>query len=180
MNFKPKTNPELLCFLLLALALAVNGQKENACDLAAFVSDPSSGVNVRSEPGTGAKILKTVPKDEDKTLFSIIGSKGDWVKVNYANDSKNKTVFKGVGWIHAPLLSVTEKRNKYKVFKSPDLKSKRIDIGLLGHFLPIESCSGEWVKVSLPVTGTGVGDIKVFGWMPAGTYCGNPWIECDY
>jgi uncharacterized protein YraI len=169
-----------LLFLILMSAMITNAQAETSCDVGAFVTDPSSGVNVRSEPGTDAKILRTVPKDEGVTMFFIVGSKGDWLKVNYATDSKNNTAFSGTGWVHAPLLSVTERRNKYKIFKTPILKSERINVGLLGHFLPLESCSGEWLKVRLPVTGTGVGDLKVFGWMPAGTYCGNPWSECDY
>jgi hypothetical protein len=69
--------------------------------------------------------------------------------------------------------------NKYEVFKSPSRASGKIDIGLLYHTLPLYGCRGGWANVRLPVTGTGIGDALVLGWMPEGTFCGNPWIECD-
>ncbi|HSK71316.1 MAG TPA: SH3 domain-containing protein [Pyrinomonadaceae bacterium] len=169
----------ILIFPLLS-CISVFAQTETKCDVPAFVTDPSSGVNVRAGAGKDSKIVKTVPKDEGRTMFDVVGSKGDWLKVAYAVNSKNENVFSGTGWVHAPLLGVKEKLNKYKVFESPTTKSKRIDIGLFEHILPLAGCKGEWVKVQLPVTGTDVSEIKRTGWMPPGSHCGNPWMECDY
>jgi uncharacterized protein YraI len=172
-------------YILLILSVffgsfaVVHAQKEVACDIPAFVTDPSSGVNVRAGTGTNFKIVKTVPRDEGITMFDVVGSKDDWLKVAYAVNSKNEMAFDGTGWVFAPLLSVTEKHDQYKVYKSPSKNSKKIDIGLYDHILPLYGCQGEWAKVRLPVTGTGVGDVMLLGWMPYGTYCGNPWGACD-
>lgn len=172
-------NAFFVSLVLLICFSAANAQKEIACDIPAFVTDPSSGVNVRSGAGKNFKILKSVPRDKGKTMFFVTASKGDWVKVSYAVNSKNETAFEGTGWVFAPLLSVTEKRNQYAVFKSPSRKSIKIEIGLYKHILPLYGCQDEWVKVRLPVTGTNIGDVLSLGWMPTGTHCGNPWLTCD-
>lgn len=152
---------------------------ETKCGVSAFALDPSSGVNVRAGAGKNFKVVKTVPKDEGRTMFDVVGAKGDWLKVAYAVNSKNENAFSGTGWVHAILLAIKEKRNGYKVFHTPSTKGRRINISLFDHALPLAGCQGEWVKVQLPVTGTEVSNPILTGWMPPGAFCGNPWIECD-
>lgn len=173
-----KINTFILFILLVGFSSA-HAQKETACNFPAFVTDPASGVNVRSGAGTDFEIVKTVPADSGTTMFDVVASKGDWLKISYAINSKNERVFAGAGWVYAPLLAVKEKRERYEVFKLPNRRSEKIDISLYDHILPLYGCRGGWAKVRLPVTGTGVGDALVLGWMPSGTHCGNPWIECD-
>jgi hypothetical protein len=166
--------------LTLLLSMTAFPQTETRCEIYAFPTTPEHSVFVRSRPDIESPIVKTVKPDPGRTMFDIIGMRGEWLKVSYAFNSKHASVFAGAGWVYAPLLAVKEKRKRYKVFESPSATSKRIDVSLFDHILPLAGCDGEWAKVQLPVTGTGVSDKKKTGWMPQGTYCGNPWIECDY
>ena len=172
-----------LLFLIAAnfSRISAFSQNETKCDLIAFTTKPASGVNVRSGPGKAFAIVKTVPRDVGRTIFRISASKGDWLKVTLAENSKApaETVFLGTGWIFAPLLSVTELRGYYKVFEAPSKRSKRIQVSLYDHTLPLAGCKGGWVKVELPVTGTSTSDNKRIGWLPPGTWCGNPAYECE-
>jgi hypothetical protein len=171
----------LLLVFSIVLAPAAFAQAESKCDIIAFVTDPASGVNVRSGPGKDFSIVKTVPKDPGRTIFRVSASKGGWLKVTLAENSRAPAdkVFSGTGWVFAPVLSLTELRDYYKVFEGPSRNSKRIDISLHDHILPLAGCKGGWVKVELPVTGTGVAEKKRTGWLPAGTWCGNPAYECE-
>jgi hypothetical protein len=80
--------------------------------------------------------------------------------------------------VFAPVLAVTELRDHYKVFESPNKKSRPIEISLYDHILPLAGCSGRWVNVNLPVVGTGTADTKKTGWIPDGLWCGNLAYEC--
>lgn len=170
----------LILIFLLLFSISVWAKTETKCDVHAFVTDPSSGVNIRSGAGKDFKIIKTIPKDKRQAVISIVGAKDDWLKISLVNNAVHETVFQGTGWVYAHLLAVKENRKKYRVYESPSTESKRIEIGLFEHILPLAGCKGEWVKVQLPVTGTGVSGISLTGWMPADSHCGNPWLECDY
>lgn len=168
--------------LFLTVLFPVHGasQTETKCEVSAFVADPKSGVNVRSGPGKDNRILKTVPKDEGRSYFNVIAVKGEWLKVDYAENSRNQKVLSENGWVFASLLAIREVRETYKVFESPNTKSKQIDVSLFDHILPLAGCKDRWIKVELPITGTGVLNKKLTGWLPPGSYCGIPWIGCDY
>lgn len=171
-------------FLVLALPLLATAQTETACELAAFVSDPSSGVRVRAGAGTDERVLQTIPADKNGTLVFIAGSRGDWLKISSAVNSRRKKVFSGTGWIYAPLVSVRLagyegfKSGKMKIYRTPDRAGETIDFTDFGITAEVYGCQGDWFKVRLPVTGTGTGDIKLFGWVTAGSFCGSPWEDC--
>ena len=158
---------------------------ETKCELAAFVSDPASGVNIRSDAGTNFKVVKTIPADRAQTLVFIGGAKGDWLKITSAVNSKKTKVFSGTGWIHAPLLSVRLsgyegfKSGKMKIYESPDRASPLLDYSSFGIDVPVETCQDDWFKVRLPVTGTHLSGQKVFGWVTRGAFCGSPWEDCN-
>jgi SH3-like domain-containing protein len=174
-------------FLLAMLfSIPTPAQTETKCDLAAFVTDPASSVNVRSGPGKENRIVKTIQRDASRTMVHLSGVKGDWLKIEHAVNSKSEEVFSGAGWVFAPLLSITVgdadalKEGRLKVYRSPSKSSETVPFSSFGIELPVRGCRADWVRVKLPATGTGVSGTSVFGWMPRGAYCGNPWVECDY
>lgn len=170
-----------LAVLILTLLLPITAfpQPETKCEVYAFPTTPEHNVFIRSRADIESPLAKTVKSDTALTMFDITGVKGEWLKVSYAFNSRQVNLFAGIGWVYAPLLAVKEKRKRYKVFEFPSANSKRIEVSLFDNILPLVGCDGEWVRVQLPVTGTGVSDTKKTGWMPPGSYCGNPWIECD-
>ena len=56
---------------LILFSVILVGQTASDCDVAAFVLDAESGVNIRAGAGKDFKILKTVPKDKNRTMFEI-------------------------------------------------------------------------------------------------------------
>lgn len=170
-----------LVFLFGVFALGVGAaiaQKEESCDLAAYVADPHSGVNVRAAAGTDSRILKTIPRDPGGTLVFIDGSKGDWLKISRAVNSKKTHVFSGVGWVYAPLFFVKTRGDDDDLvmyYRNPrteteELGSIRSDLDVL-----VQGCSGDWIKVLIPQRGTE----GIPAWMPRGSFCGSPWEDCE-
>lgn len=156
---------------------AVKAQKEVSCEIAAFVANPASGVNVRSGSGLNHKILKTIPRDSGGTLIFIEGAKGDWLKISSAVNAKKTKVFSGVGWVHAPLLAIkTSSKNDDLIdyYETPDSRKEKLGNIRSGFDLNLLGCSGDWIKVSIPMRGTE----GVEGWLPRGSWCGSPWEDC--
>lgn len=178
-----------LSILFIAFfAVFADGQKTTVGNLTAFAVNPAGDINIRADAGKDFKVISNLPGNdslgkpdaaENSAIVAVSGAKGDWLKVTSVKDKNGEPFFIGEGWVFAPLLAVREKRDKYEVFTLPNRKSKKIEIGLFDHILPLHGCQGDWAKVRLPVTGTGVGDIVLTGWMPSGTFCGNPWAKCE-
>ncbi len=156
-------------------------QAEIKCEMIAFVTDPDSVVELRSGPGKQHPVVKVIPKDPGRSTFSIVGSDNGWLKVTSVNDSglPSKKIFSGVGWALASDLAVTELRQYYRVFELPSETSPRIDISLFDAILPLKGCKDRWVKVQLPVTGTGTASTPGSGWLPDGSWCGDPAYDCE-
>ena len=81
------------------------------CDVEAYVNDPDpSGMNVRSGPGNTHRVVGNLPnQDVNGIVVHINGSKGDWVRINLATEwggERDRTLFKGEGWVYGPLLGV--------------------------------------------------------------------------
>lgn len=176
----------ILATLMLSFlfCIPVPAQTETKCDLSAFATDSTSGVNIRAGAGRDFRIIKTVPKDERGTMFDVVGAKGEWLKVVYAVNSGNEAIFSGSGWVLAALLSIKTggiealKARRPTVYQSPNKSGGQIPFSDFGIGLPLRGCQESWVKVQLPAKGTATA-ARIFGWLPRGAYCGNPWIECD-
>ena len=170
-----------LLILFSSLTPYVGAQTETKCEMIAFVTDPDSVVELRSGPGKQHPVVKVIPKDPGRSTFSIVGSDNGWLKVTSVNDSglPSKKIFSGVGWALASDLAVTELRQYYRVFELPSETSPRIDVSLFDAILPLEGCKDRWVKVRLPTTGTGTASTLRSGWLPDGSWCGNPEYDCE-
>lgn len=170
----------LILAVIIFCSPAIYGQKAESCAVTAFVGDAASAVNIRANAGEEFGIAGKLPPDKSGTLVFVNGSKGDWLKISSAINS-NGRVFDGTGWIYAPLLSVKlpNEVENLKVYKTPNESGERINYTSFGISVEIHGCQGNWYKARLPVTGTGVSDLKIFGWLPPDAYCGSPWANCD-
>ncbi len=166
-----------ITLVLTVLSGSVLAQSETKCDVAAFVADRHSGVNVRDGAGLNNKIVKTIPRDAGGTLVFIEGSKGEWLKISRAVSAKRVTVFSGVGWVHAPLLFVRTRGGGDDLvlyYRNPRTETEEIGSIRTGLDVVVMGCSGDWMKVLIPKRGTK----GVTGWMPTGAWCGSPWEDC--
>lgn len=174
--------------MLIALAIVLTTtprpvQAGESCSTHGFALHPDRSIEIRAGAGEHFDLVQTVPADEARTLFGIAGVGGSgidgtWLKIDMAVDSGNENVFSGTGWVPAGALAV-KSHPAHAVYLAPSRQAKPMDISLFDAVLPLVGCRGEWVHVELPVTGTEILGPAPTGWMPPGTYCGNPWLECD-
>ncbi len=165
----------LVIFCVTAQAAA---QRVELCDLAAYVADPLSGVNVRTGAGLSSKIVRTIPKDRAGTLIFVTGSKGDWLRISKAVNSKKTAVFEGSGWVYAPLLFVKTRGDGDDLvmyYRNPRTETEDMGSIRTGLEVLVQGCSGDWVKVLIPKRGTE----GTPAWLPFGSFCGSPWEDCD-
>lgn len=110
-------------------------------------------VNIREDPGTDAKILVTLEKG---TKVAVVGTSGDWSKVQYKNTtgwmlsgllnmtgkSSSSTVSStGTGTVKADILNVREKA---------DTSADIVDKLKKGERVTILGKSGNWLKIKTP------------------------------
>lgn len=170
-----------ICFIGLTVSLTFGAgfpQSASKCDLAAFVPDPDSGVNVRSGAGTATSILQTIPRDPDGILVFFNRSKGHWLKISRAVDSKRRTVFSGTGWVYAPLLAVKTRGKEEDLvmyYRNPRTETEELGSIRPGLDVLVQGCSEDWIKVLIPKRGTE----GLSAWLPHGSFCGSPWEHCD-
>jgi hypothetical protein len=163
---------------MMVFTISTVAQNEAKCDIAAFVADPASGVNVRARAGLSSKIIKTIPRDSGGTLVFIDGSKGDWMKISRAVNSKKTHVFSGVGWVHAPLFFVKTRGDGDDLvmyYRNPRTETEEMGRIRSGLEVLVQGCSGDWINVLIPQRGT-----EGFpAWLPHGSFCGSPWEDCE-
>lgn len=166
-----------LALLMMVLSASVLAQNETKCEIAAFVADPGSGVNVRKGANLRSSIVKTIPRDPGGTLVFIDGSKGEWLKISRAVNSKKANVFSGLGWVHAPLLFVKTRGDGDDLvlyYRNPRTETEEMGSIRTGLEVLVLGCSGDWIKVLIPQRGTE----GIPAWMPNGAWCGSPWEDC--
>jgi hypothetical protein len=89
-------------------ATSAAASPEVACGISGYSNDPDPhGLNVRSGPDKGARIIAVLPHENDYAVeFEIVASKDGWLKIKDAmartySDAPDKKVFAGPGWIFA-------------------------------------------------------------------------------
>ncbi len=171
----------LLIFSVFVLGAGfASGQKEIACATAALVADANTGVDVRSGAGANSKILKTIPPEAAGTTVIIDGSKGGWIKISRATNSRKIVVFSGIGWVRASQLLVktrSESTDAVEFYGSAGTETEAVVAGTVraGLDVILQGCSGVWLKVLLPEQGT---DGRP-GWLPHTSYCGSHWDDWE-
>lgn len=157
------------------------------CGLEAWVNDDDpQGLNVRSGPGREFPVIATIPRHNGspgehpstETLAILTGATGRWVQIVRAQDHEAREVFRGRGWVFAPLLGVqvtagvrelTNENYPVEVYRRPDKKG-----GMIGRIpaqtdVRLQGCQGEWVHIEHK---------GVKGWLPEESYCANPGSVC--
>lgn len=149
------------------------------CDIEAVVVDRDpQGMNVRSGPGSSFKVIGNLPtQDVDGVSVHITGSQGDWVRIDRADiqgGDEERTAFKGLGWVYAPLLSVDGVGwvpGGTKIFKEPSVKSRVLArLPADGGGATVRGCRGKWTHLEFK---------KTRGWAAPGTTCANALTTCS-
>lgn len=145
-----------------------------ACDVSAYVIDQDpKGLNVRSGPGAGFTVIGNLPhRYETGISVHITGSSGDWVRIDSGVEEgaeEEKTFFQGVGWVYAPLLSLSGIGGGTPLYREASQKSRVIKRVPGDEAVDIKGCRGEWFYVEYE---------KVKGWAAPRTLCSNPLTTC--
>lgn len=140
--------------LLPAGARAGAEEPVTPCDVRAYVNDPDpNGMNVRSGPGSTYKVVGNLPDQQaDGIEVHITGSRGDWVRIDSAEEQGGeRKFFRGEGWVYAPLLGV-DGMGGFDPPGTPLYASARK--GRVVARLPVENggarvrgCRGRWTEI---------------------------------
>ena len=148
------------------------------CDVKAYVIDQDPrGMNVRSGPSSTSKVTGNLPTVKaDGVEVHITGSQGDWVRIDRAQEQgtdEERILFKGAGWVYAPLLAVDGVggiEGGTKIYKMPSTRSPvltTMDAG--GEGATVRGCQGKWTYIKYQ---------KVLGWAAPDTLCSNALTTC--
>lgn len=157
-------------FAILALSLSATASAADAvtpCDLKVFPTDPDpTGTNVRSAPGSDAKVLGAIASEDSELI--VTGSLGKWLRISHAQGVDGTTFFDGEGWVFANLTGVMA-RTATKLHASPDASSPVVGTMGTEDIGNVQTCRGQWLQVQTK---------KAKGWMAPGSHCGNPVTTC--
>lgn len=178
----------LLTILLLGLAGSVvdssayqqvpqGGYVIAPCDVGAYVIDKDpNGLNVRSGPGKSHAVIGNLPYQQYTGVgVHITGSSGDWVQIDFAAEEgteEDRTLFKGVGWVYAPLLGLTgiaHPEGGTLLYREAFQKTRVVKIVPGGDDVTVWGCRGKWFYVEYK---------KVKGWAAPSTLCTNSLSTC--
>lgn len=143
---------------------------ESACAFGAFVAETDpAGLNVRAGPGTGHKVLGTLPpirhsQDESPIRamveVEVVASDNGWFKIQGARDNDaliegpQRPMFKGSGWVSGRKLTVKSQAAAGR--QRPDAAAPVVIGGPDGAGFDSDSfveharllgCKGQWVLV---------------------------------
>lgn len=150
------------------------------CDAEAYVNDPDpKGMNVRSGPGATFKVVGNLPNaDVNGISVHITGAQGEWARIDRADEqggeTEDRTFFKGVGWVYAPLLSVDGVgwiAGGTKLHQEPSARSRVVARMLAGgEGANVRGCKGKWLLLEHK---------GARGWAAPGTTCSNALTTCS-
>lgn len=176
------TAPPALLFTALAGGLflplldfpLIQPPQQNSCQTGAFVIDPDpQGLNVRSGPSSKFKIVKVLPTQQpDAAMLEISAAQQGWVKISEVRKPSQELLFKGPGWVYAPLLATATRpssQQRVPLYQAPQLNSKVLGLLKAYETVPLLSCQGQWVKVK---------STKGAGWLAPENQCPNSVTTC--
>lgn len=149
------------------------------CDAEAYVNDPDpKGMNVRSGPGATFKVVGNLPNaDVNGISVHITGSQGEWVRIDRAveqgGETEDRTFFKGVGWVYAPLLAVDGVgwvEGGTKLHQEPSARSRVVARMPADEGSNVRGCKGKWLLLEHK---------GARGWAAPGTTCSNALTTCS-
>ncbi len=175
--------------IILLVSASVFGQRNPAqtdvdqmCNVSAFVMDKDpKGLNVRAGAGIKSKKIGVIPYNENGTIVDIIGSKGNWVKIEAARNAE-ESVFSKTGWVYAPLLGISTKRSDgqddlidvYQSASMGDSADSVITRLPVATTYRLRGCYQDWLEITVP------NKVKNFSaWLYADNQCELPWTTCS-
>lgn len=180
----------ILVSMIFSLSVSILGQRNPAqtdvdsmCNVSAFVMDKDpNGLNVRSLASSKSKKIGKIPFNKDGNVVDIIGSKGNWVKIENAYNAENESVFSKTGWVYAPLLGISTKQSHgsdtlIDVYQTPnkgDGVNSVITRLSVATTYRLEGCFEDWIKITVP------NKVKDFSaWLHSDNQCDLPWTTCS-
>jgi len=165
----------LICSLFLtSVSLPVYAFNKTSCNVGAYINDPDpKGLNVRLGPGTHYKVLKRLQSDHGvPPMIKVAAKHGLWFQITEAHNIETNLIFKGPGWVYAPLLATSTRSTSgmhTALYRTPSKVSP------LKHKIPalsqvtLLSCQGNWLKVQYK---------NQIGWLSPQEQCPNPVTTC--
>ena len=157
---------------------AQGGHTMVPCDATAYVIDKDpNGLNVRSGPGKSYAVIGNLPYQQDTGVgVHITNSSGDWVQIDLGVEEgteEERTLFKGAGWVYAPLLGLTgiahQPEGVTLLYRQASQRSGVVKRVPGGDDVSVWGCRGEWLYVEYK---------KVKGWAAPKTLCSNSLTTC--
>lgn len=145
-----------------------------------YVIDPDpEGLNVRSGPGSGYAVVDRLPSPTTETyaIVTIVGSKGNWLKISQVSIFNGEEVLKKIdGWVYAPLIGTSTRDDNYNDYQNittlrekPDHSSRTIANIPVDLTVPLLGCRGDWVKIRYN---------NMEGWLSPEGQCPSPVTTC--
>ena len=176
----------LLISILVGLAIETSAKQQVPqggyvmvpCDVSAYVIDHDpNGLNVRSGPGKSYAVIGNLPYTYETGVgVHITGSSGDWVQIDLGFEEgteEEKTLFKGVGWVYAPLLGLSGIAHYPDgvtlLYRETSPRSRVVKRIPGGDDVNVRGCRGKWFYVEYK---------NVKGWAAPKTLCSNPLTTC--
>jgi len=157
---------------LAAPARSAPGSQKTACDISAYVIDRDpNGLNVRSAPSSGARVIRTV-SNAGSGVARITGQSGAWFRIARITDAETDAVlFRGDGWVHGSLLGLDVANGDPRLYEAAVARSRMVaklvadqsGVTLIG-------CEGGWAKVRAAGR---------TGWLSPAGQCSNPLTTCS-
>ena len=175
----------LLGSLLVGLAIETSAHEQVTqsgyavvpCDVAAYVIDKDpNGLNVRSGPGKSYVVIGNLAYKQNTGVgVHITGSNGDWVQIDLGVEEgtdEEQTLFKGVGWVYAPLLGLTgiaQPEGGTLLYREASQRSRIVKLVPGEGDVNVWGCRGKWLYVEYK---------NVKGWAAPSTLCSNSLSTC--
>lgn len=148
-----------------------------SCSVDAYVIDKDrDGLNIRSEPRTGAVIgnlpLRSHP---DGTIVHLVGQNADggWLQIDKAQTVDDKVVFNKRGWVSGNMLGVSTRgygTNGVKLYETNDEKSKVVTTIPPETEVKVVGCDGGMLRVKFN---------NSTGWLTPDSQCPSPVTNCN-
>lgn len=156
---------------LAAAAPAASGPRETTCEISAYVTDRDPhGLNVRSGPSGGAKVVRTV-SNQGSGVAQIKGQSGAWFRVTAITDAEtDASLFRGEGWVHSSLLGLDVANGDPNLYAEPRAHSRIVATLVADQSrVTLIGCAGRWAKVHTA---------RQIGWLSPAGQCSNPLTTC--
>lgn len=156
----------------VATSLNSPAEGQQTCQIRAYVIDKDpNGLNVRSGPGEGYKIIGNLPTNTIGVIVNLSASQGNWVQLTKA-ESPKKIEFQGTGWVYTQLLGTSTRGYGSKgvsVYPSASTQSSAIGRIPDQRNVKLLSCDQAWAFVEYE---------GLKGWIAPDDQCPNPLTTC--